>query len=198
MPSQVFIPEFKPTYLYIKQHSITGKLYFGKTTKDPEKYMGSGIHWTRHISKHGIEYVETVWYCLFLDKEDCVDFALNFSKQHDIVESKEWLNAIPENGTDDAMTNFPPWNKGLRGVQKWKPGRYEQIYTPETRAKMRAAKVGYVSWNKGRTGDKQSEETVEKRKQKLQGRPKPKVSCVFCRKVCSTSMLGRHILSAHK
>ena len=25
---------FKPTYLYIKQHTVTGKLYFGKTTKD--------------------------------------------------------------------------------------------------------------------------------------------------------------------
>lgn len=36
---------FEPTYLYIKQHSITGKLYFGKTVKNPEKYNGSGSPW---------------------------------------------------------------------------------------------------------------------------------------------------------
>lgn len=91
---------FKPTYLYIKQHSITGKLYFGKTVKDPEKYLGSGKHWIRHIKKHGIEHIETIWYCLFLDKESCTEFALNFSKQENIVESKDWLNLKPENGLD--------------------------------------------------------------------------------------------------
>lgn len=52
---------YTPTYLYIKQHTITGKLYFGKTIKDPEKYMGSGTHWKRHINKHGKEHVETLW-----------------------------------------------------------------------------------------------------------------------------------------
>lgn len=96
MPSQVFMP----TFLYIKQHSVTGKLYFGKTTKNPEKYYGSGNHWTNHIRKHGKEHVVNLWYCLFLDKDDCVDFALNFSKQHKIVESKEWLNKINESGLD--------------------------------------------------------------------------------------------------
>ena len=35
----------KPTYLYIKQHSVTKLKYFGKTTKkDPVKYLGSGIY----------------------------------------------------------------------------------------------------------------------------------------------------------
>lgn len=33
---------YKPTYLYIKVHSITGMKYFGKTTKNPIKYDGSG------------------------------------------------------------------------------------------------------------------------------------------------------------
>ena len=42
-----------PTYLYVKQHSITGMKYFGKTTRNPIKYIGSGKYWKRHISKHG-------------------------------------------------------------------------------------------------------------------------------------------------
>lgn len=90
---------FRPTFLYIKQHSITGKLYFGKTIKhDPIKYPGSGIHWKRHINKHGKDKVETLWYCLFLDEETCKDFAILCSIQWDIVNSDNWLNLIPEDG----------------------------------------------------------------------------------------------------
>jgi hypothetical protein len=91
---------FTPTYLYIKQHSVTGKLYFGKTVKDPESYLGSGTHWMRHIKKHGKEHVVTLWYCLFLDQESCTEFALLFSKQENIVESDDWLNLRDENGKD--------------------------------------------------------------------------------------------------
>ena len=91
---------FKPTYLYIKQHSITGKLYFGKTIKDPEKYLGSGKHWLRHIKKHGKEHVVNLWYCLFLDGESIKEFALNFSIQENIVDSEQWLNLVNENGLD--------------------------------------------------------------------------------------------------
>lgn len=62
--------EFKPTYLYIKRHSITGLMYFGKTTKsDPVEYKGSGLVWTRHIRKHGKKHVETVWHKLFVNRE---------------------------------------------------------------------------------------------------------------------------------
>ena len=58
----------KPTYLYIKQHKITKLKYFGKTTKDPNKYLGSGKHWIRHIKKHGLE-IDTIWYQLFTDEK---------------------------------------------------------------------------------------------------------------------------------
>ena len=74
-------PSFTPTYLYIKQHSITGKLYFGKTTsKDPVRYLGSGKHWLRHIKVHGKEHIETLWYCLFTEQEELTKFALLFSE----------------------------------------------------------------------------------------------------------------------
>lgn len=90
---------FKPTYLYIKQHSITGKLYFGKTCRlDVEKYKGSGSHWKNHYTYHGTDKIETIWFCLFYDKEECNKFALTFSEQEKIVESKQWLNQIVETG----------------------------------------------------------------------------------------------------
>lgn len=99
--TQKHINNFKPTFLYIKQHSGTGKLYFGKTTrKNIEKYTGSGKHWTRHINFHGKDKVVTLWFCLFTDVTLLVDTALSMSNIMSITESDEWLNLKPENGLD--------------------------------------------------------------------------------------------------
>jgi hypothetical protein len=93
--------DFKPTFLYIKQHTKTGKLYFGKTVKpDPVSYSGSGTYWNLHLKKHGKHLVETVWYCLFTDKDELVKFALAFSEQEHIDTSDSWANLIKENGLD--------------------------------------------------------------------------------------------------
>lgn len=113
---------FKPTYLYIKQHSVTKKCYFGKTTrKNPIKYLGSGKYWKRHLKIHGKEFVETLWFKLFTDQSECTRIALLFSEQQDIVKSELWLNIIPENGIDGA----PIGNKYTSGFK----------HTPETCAK---------------------------------------------------------------
>ena len=89
---------FKPTWLYIKQHNITGLKYFGKTTaKDPTKYKGSGVQWTNHLIEHG-NHVTTVWAQLFNDVTSLVEYANSFSANNDIVESNEWANLIVENG----------------------------------------------------------------------------------------------------
>ena len=92
--------EFKPTHLYIKQHTVTGKLYFGKTTRDPLQYLGSGLYWRNHIRAHGELYVATLWSELFTDKDSLVSFALDFSNKMKIVESTCWANLKPENGLD--------------------------------------------------------------------------------------------------
>jgi hypothetical protein len=91
-----------PTYLYIKQHSITRLKYFGKTTKqDPYKYLGSGKYWRKHIKKYGAEFVKTLWVSdLYTDKTLIREIALHFSYENNIVESNEWANLIYENGLD--------------------------------------------------------------------------------------------------
>ena len=86
-------------YLYVKQHSVTGLKYFGKTTdSDPFSYKGSGKYWTNHIKKHGKEYVETIDVWEFDDQDLCTEFALTFSKNNNIVESELWANLMLENG----------------------------------------------------------------------------------------------------
>ena len=116
--------KFKPTYLYVKRHSITGLKYFGKTTKaDPVVYKGSGLVWSRHIRKHGKKYVETIWYKLFTDRDDCMEFAEFFSKEMDIVNSKEWANLRPENGIDGIVTGTPQSPEHSRKISVALTGR---------------------------------------------------------------------------
>jgi hypothetical protein len=88
-------------HLYVKTHNKTGMKYFGKTTRDPFNYNGSGVHWKRHIRKHG-EDITTVVLASFEDVEECRMFAIKFSRENNIVKSNEWANLIEENGTDGA------------------------------------------------------------------------------------------------
>lgn len=130
------------TYLYVKQHKVTKKLYFGKTTKDPLTYRGSGLHWLRHIKQHGTKDVETIWFQHFNNRDECVKFAIEFSIANNIVNSSDWLNLKVENGLDGG-------------------GRDGTKHSQETKIKMSLA----------RKGKKQSKDTVEKRMSKLRGKP---------------------------
>lgn len=95
----------KPTRLYVKEHSVTGLRYFGKTTRiNIEKYKGSGVYWKNHIKKHGIDNVRNIWVSdWFTSKEELVEFALAFSELYDIVESSGWANLMEENGLSGAL-----------------------------------------------------------------------------------------------
>lgn len=108
---------FNPTWLMIKRHRITGLLYFCKTSvNDPLNYHGSGKYWKKHLKIHG-DSVDTIWYKLFTDKDELIDFAMSFSEIFDIVESKNselkkvWANLEPENG----ISGMPMGTK--RGIE---------------------------------------------------------------------------------
>lgn len=113
--------EFKPTWLYIKQHNITGLKYFGKTSqKNLHKYNGSGHYWRLHLNKHGCN-ISTIWSKLFTDRDEIIKFALNFSAENNIVKSGEWANLKEENGIDGGGCPGRCGNKkGFRHSQKTK------------------------------------------------------------------------------
>lgn len=88
-------------YLYVKQCQHCGLKYFGKTiNSEVEKYLGSGKYWLNHINSHGKNLVTTVNIWHFDNQDAATDFALNFSSENRIVESKEWANLVPEDGKD--------------------------------------------------------------------------------------------------
>ena len=108
------------TWLYAKQHKITGLRYFGKTTNvNPYAYQGSGLYWKAHCKKHGWEHVETTWAHPYTNEEILSKEALFFSHVYKIVESDEWANLKDENGFFGAI-------KGTK-------------HSAETKAKMSAA-----------------------------------------------------------
>ena len=82
--------------LYIKTHRITGLKYFGYTTrKDVDQYKGSGIYWRQHIKKHGND-ANTEIVAVFENIDEASSFAINFSKENNIVKSDEWANLMEE------------------------------------------------------------------------------------------------------
>jgi hypothetical protein len=94
-------------YLYVKTHNKTVLKYLGKTnSKDPHKYPGSGLYWTKHLKVHGIDYTTEILLATE-DKEELKETGLFFSKLFNIVKSKEWANIMEEYGQGGA------WNKGL-------------------------------------------------------------------------------------
>lgn len=96
--------DYKPTWLYVKKHAITGIRYFGKTTRNPDTYLGSGVYWRRHIRKHGTEHVMTIWKHLFSSREDIEEFAKFFSEEFNVVRDNSWANLTIENGLDGGFT----------------------------------------------------------------------------------------------
>jgi len=89
---------FKPTRLYIKESM--GLKYFGKSIlQNIDHYTGSGKRWRNHIKKYGKHTIKTIWVSdWYTTPESIQDFAISFSKEHNIVESEEWANLIAENG----------------------------------------------------------------------------------------------------
>lgn len=152
---------FIPTYLYIKQHTKTGKLYFGKTASNPETYKGSGKHWKSHIKLHGKEYVVTLWYHLYDNPFDLVADALSMSKAFNIIESESWLNLKDENGLDGGSSGgeYHP----LRGRK----------FTTEHKEKIAKARLGKK--HSQETKDRLSDRIKGKTREELYGEERAKI-----------------------
>lgn len=145
--------EFKPTWLYLKQHNQTGLKYFGKTVRAPNNYHGSGVYWTNHLKKYGYD-VTTVWQQLFTTEADIVAFALDYSQKNNIVESNEYANLKPEDGLMGGDTGLTEQGRKII-IETSK----NQRHTEETKQKLREARAQQSC---PRTGRKHSPETIEK------------------------------------
>lgn len=200
-------------YLYIKTHNKTGLKYLGKTIEDPFVYKGSGKRWKNHIKKHGYD-VTTEIVGTFSCLKELKSFALQLSKDLDIVNSREWANLILESGEGGDTSTYIDYsllnrNKGrsyeeiygkekaaelkrLRGeeiIKRRKNKTWEQIFGKEKAKIMREARSKLMS---KRVSKPHTEETKYKLRQKALGRVHPKCCCVICKKEISTNNIGNH------
>ena len=60
----------------------------------------------------------TIWFCYFTEIETLVEFAVNYSKNQNIVESEDWANQIEETGIGGWGKDV---NKGRTAYNKGKP-----------------------------------------------------------------------------
>jgi hypothetical protein len=174
--------EFAPTWLYVKRHRQTGLKYFGKTVRDPMKYIGSGGYWKKHIKAHGRD-VETVWCKLFIDQSSLVEFAELFSEFYNIVKEtdrngkKSWANEVPENGLHGGQNAGMP--SPLKGKPTGRPSVWKNKKRPEQSNAMKgrkqtaehSAKISASLKNHIRTTEHKT--AISKAKK---GVPNPKVS----------------------
>ena len=92
-------------YLYVKTHNKTGLKYLGKTNQaNYHAYSGSGVHWKRHLDKHGHDYTTEILLATE-DKDEIRETGLFFSKLFNVVSSNEWANLQEEKG-DGVSSEF--------------------------------------------------------------------------------------------
>jgi hypothetical protein len=169
------------TYLYVKQHSITGLKYLGKTIRDPHNYLGSGIVWTRHINKYGKEHVKTLWVSEPFDDVDLLtEFASFLSEELDIVNSDKWANLVVENGvTGGAIRTGATLSEETK--EKIRKKAFGRKVSLETRLKMSSRHKG-----KSQTENQKRAMTEYNKSRNL-----PELECPHCNKIGSYMAMHR-------
>lgn len=84
-------------YLYLKTHRGTGLRYLGTTVQNPMTYLGSGVHWSRHLKKHGRDVETKILFCSN-ELDEVKEQGIYYSEKWDIVRSKEFANQTIEQG----------------------------------------------------------------------------------------------------
>lgn len=177
---------FKPTYLYIKTHNITGLKYFGKTVKsDPYKYMGSGQHWVNHLKKYGNDVTtEIVGY--YTDENECVKAALEFSVKNDIVNSDMWANLIVEDGFNKFSTNVNLTEESIKKRTETVRSKYGDDYF------VKIAKSEKTEQHKDNIRKAVNEcNALGKAGKKNLGKVRDKVECPHCKKQGAMNTMSR-------
>lgn len=187
----------KPTFLYVKTHTITGLKYFGKTVKDPITYLGSGTHWKRHILKYGPHLITEILNDgnPYLTKEEISKDAVAFSIKNNIVESPEWANLMIEDGliggsfidgyTDEEYKKLCERNKEIanRPDVKAKKSLISKEIQNRPDVKERKIKNSIITRS-----------DPEHRKQqsiKIKEASKIKITCIHCNKSFPRQVFGR-------
>jgi hypothetical protein len=150
-------------YLMVKTHTITGLKYLCQTKrKDPTNYLGSGVRWWNHLSKHG-KTVSTEILRECHSKDELKKWGIHYSELWNVVTSNDWANIKPENG--DGGFAKPTQEMIKKRIETRKRNGTMNVSTPERISK------GLETKRKNGTMNVCNSETVSKRNatRKLKG-----------------------------
>lgn len=126
-------------YLYVKTHNITGLKYLGKTSKDPYKYLGSGLYWLKHLAKHGNNITTEI--LLETDNtEEIKEKGLYYSKLWNVKASPGWANLTDEEGTGGAI--FKGRKHSQESIQKMKDSKKGKKFSDTHRQRLSESHKG--------------------------------------------------------
>jgi hypothetical protein len=154
-------------FLYHKT-SPKGLNYLGITHKNPYKYGGSGVYWKKHLKAHNTKINEIKTLILFetSNYSELCERGRYYSELYDIVNSNEWANLIPETGDNSVlgMKHSEETKKKISDIHRGrfcgeKNPMFGKLVSEETREKI----------SKSNTGQKRTEETKNKIRNKLIG-----------------------------
>jgi len=174
--------------------------YFGKTSrcKSYKSYTGSGKYWTNHYKKYGKKYIKTLKVGEFDTEQECVDFAIWFSKMNNIVKCKRYANLKEENGLDGGgISKICPHN--ILGVTKCKKcmlvcGR---IYDKKRRKNPYRIKYNKVYLKKHNKKYEIKRQCIHNKRKSCCKECSP-VECEFCNKIYSKDSIKQHIKNCKK
>jgi len=187
-------------YLCVKIHTKTNLKYFCKTAKqNPYTYKGSGIYWLRHINTYGTEYIKTLRVWEFDKAETASEFALKFSRDNKITESKHWANLQDENGLDGWVLGLKrprqtgENNNAKRADVRKKISENNPMKRPEIAKKLGDSTRGTPKpWQVGENNVSKKPEVRDKIRQALTGVPKKRITCPHCDKTGGAGNMKRY------
>ena len=134
-------------YLYLKTHNISGLKYLGKTTRDPQKYLGSGKVWRDHLKKYGND-IHTEILFETDNQPEIEKMGKYYSELWNIVESKKFANLVPEHGDGGSRKDYPGYKlgianrKSLAGKNNPNYGSVYKLVSPKDQIYLVESKIG--------------------------------------------------------
>lgn len=148
--------------LYVKVHKITGLRYLGQTSKDPFKYVGSGIDWKKHLTLFG-RHIDTILLLQTNNWEEIKFWGRHYSNLYRVLDAVDdfgdriWANRILETGgggSNDPQQRGQQIKDGFAAmgdddVKRWRDNIKTSLNLPETKNKKQSS--AKVAMNKPKT-----------------------------------------------